>query len=313
MSGGGGTEATSYVSKFSKAGEAVKKTYRMGPGKRAFMLGTAAVLTGIPLVIGIFGAIEGNKDAIAAAVAIFLAMSFAIFILVFFAWFPRMTFDRDGITTRGSIGFSSVTVPWHNIETFYWLPGKEGLVLRQSQQVKALQKLKNWAHITYQGSPMYDDQQREWIMQERYVQLSPFAHAFLHGDALEQLDALQPRLAELLRGMLPAYAEQKGKDRRAVWWALGLIVLFTGLAFGAAAIDWHVPAGIKDFSDRFGPWVLFGLQLVMALGVSCYGILNLNSSWYYLKLKQYGVALMWLLMGLLQFGLALAFIGAALS
>jgi hypothetical protein len=156
--------------------------------------------------------------------------------------------------------------------------GREGLVLRESLNVKATQRLSNHAGIRFNGVSMYDPEQEQLIAEQRWVPINSFAGWLRQGKLLDDLRRFAPNLADEYVAALPEIQTQKKRNtRNTIIFVVAMILILT-------------------------PAVLFGLM----------AIVNLQATWRRLRQKNIGYALLWFSAALIQGLIAMALLGECL-
>ena len=88
------------------------RSYGLGPKRKWVMYGAIiGLLAALALI-----AVADPKGGIAAALVLLVAIAPTIAILGFFARYPRLTVTAEGLRLRGAMGFSTIFVPWSNLE-----------------------------------------------------------------------------------------------------------------------------------------------------------------------------------------------------
>jgi hypothetical protein len=208
--------------------------YHMSPRRRWLLLGMGGLLILGPGAMIVIGSVIGDNALVAVGIIFSLMMSPLAIFLFWMGNFPRLTVSPQGIVARGVVGFSTVEVPWDGIEKLLMRPNKQALVLRVPLNTKAAKRLSRWRHMTYRGVPMYDDEQKQYIAEERYVQIAVFYYWFKHGELLNEIRAYAPRLGEQYDAQQGEFAEMKKKEAKEWLIAAGIVaaIIAAMIAFG---------------------------------------------------------------------------------
>ena len=277
---------------FASVGQHV---YRMSPVRRAILDGVALALLAVPAAIFI-----ANPRVSGGAVLIFLCLSPTIAILLFSAWYPRLTLSAEGIRARGAIGYSSILVPWHNVERVWLRANKEGLILRAPLQNRAANRWKNWTGISYMGARLFDDEQQRYINEQRYLPLQIFAYWLRHGDLSAELANRAPALAGDLEAQQAGYRKEQSAANRVILWVFAgsLLIVAGTIAYAIWAHGQPPPqraalAKGEQFLDRFA-----GRAFALALVI--YAMINIRAAFGFLQRKEVGYAAFWFLYAMIQ-------------
>jgi hypothetical protein len=269
--------------------------YRLSPLRRVILDGVAVALLALPA-----GILIANPMAIGVAGLIFLCLLPTLFILLFTAWYPRLTVSSEGIRVRGAIGYSSLLIPWNDIERVSLRANKEGLILHQPLESRAAARWKNWSGVRFFGSSMFDDEQQRYINQQRYVPIQIFAYWLRHADLATEIAGYAPALAEGLQAQEAGYRKEQSKANRTILWLFAITLLICAGTIGYAAWSRNQPpaqraalARGEHFLDRFA-----GRAFALSLGV--YALVNLQASFGFLKRKQPAYAAFWFLFAAIQ-------------
>ncbi len=180
---------------------ALPHVYRMSPLRLVILEGISLLLLAFPACFLIAG-----PKAVGMAFILFLCVSPTLFILLFTAWYPRLIVSPEGLRVRGAIGYSSLLIPWSNIERVWMRANKEGLILREPLQNRAAARWKNWTGMTFLGGRFFDDEQQRYIEEQRYVPLQSFGYWLRHSELETELAGYLPALADDMRPKSPAIA-----------------------------------------------------------------------------------------------------------
>src|SRR3569833_249715 len=208
--------------------------YHMSPRRRWLLLGIGGLLIAGPGVMIVSGSIIGDNALMAVGFVFGLFMFPLAIFMIWMGNFPRLTVSPQGIVARGVVGFSTVDVPWDGIEKLLMRPNKQAFVLRSPLNTKAAKRLSRWRHMTYRGVPMYDDEQKQYIAEERYVQIAVFYYWFKHGELLNEIRAYAPRLGEQYDAQQIEFAEMKKKEAKEWLIAAGIVaaIIVVSIALG---------------------------------------------------------------------------------
>ncbi len=289
------------------------RSFKLSPIRLWFAGSVVVFLAAIPflLVIGAILHPESNF-LMAAGILAVIMLPFAGF-LGFCVWYPTLFVGPAGVTVRGCLGFSTVVLPWENIERLRLSPATEALILRNPLEDRLANKLRNWAGTTMAGAPLFNDEQRQLIAEGRYVPVEPYAWWFEHGELLNTIRQFSPALVE-------HFAEDRKAARAADSSKKTVIIIVSAIT--AVALTIAVLAGL--YSDDLSPetrsrldgWgnsfeavAGWGLAVVFTL----YGVVNLINAYGHLRKGNFGIAFLWFAMGVIQLLLCLAILGSKMT
>jgi hypothetical protein len=279
--------------------------YRLSPLRRVILDGLATALIAVPAAILI-----SNPKGVGGAALILLLLSPTLVILLFTAWYPRLSVAPEGLRIRGAIGYSSLLIPWKNIERLWLRANKEGLILREPLESRAAARWKHWTNVSFLGGKFFDDQQQVYIDQQRFVPLAIFAYWLRHGDLATDLIAQAPWLAEQSQAQESAYRQEQSAYNRKIVWVVVISAFICAGTFGLAIYNSHQPpaqqaefAKGQEFLGRFA-------GRAFALSLSLYAMLNLQAAVGLLRRKQPGYAAFWFLYAMIQILLVIGIFGS---
>jgi hypothetical protein len=278
-----------------QAATPLPEVYRLSPLRRVILDGIAAMMFALPA-----GLLICAPKAAAAAGLILLCLAPTIAILAFSAWYPRLIVAQDGLHVRGAIGFSSLVVPWTNVERIWLRANKEGLVLREPLKSRAAARWKNWTGVTFLGGKFYDDEQQVYIDQQRFVPLAIFAYWLRHDQLGSDLVARAPWLGDEMQAQEASYRKDQSKYNRKIVWVLAISAVIIAATLGLAIYNQHQPpAQQAEFAkgeqalDRFA-------GRAFALSLSLFALFNIQAAIGLLRQRKPGYAAFWLFYALLQ-------------
>jgi len=269
--------------------------YRLSPLRRVILDGVAVVLLALPAAI-----LVANPAAFAIVGLILLCLSPTLFILLFSGWYPRLVVAPEGLRVRGAIGYSSLVIPWGNIEGIMLRANREGLILREPLQSKSAARFKNWSGVRFYGASLYDADQQRLIDERRYVPLAIFGYWLRHAELAAELAHYVPSLADELRAKEPGYRREQSKYNRTIAWVFAISLLIMAGTAGAAIYMRHQPPAQRAvFEEGNRALGLFaGRAFAFALGI--YAMINIRAAWGFLQRKQPGYAAFWLSYAVIQ-------------
>ena len=263
--------------------------------RRVILDGVAFVFLALPAAI-----LVANPAAYMVVGLILLCLSPTLFILLFSAWYPRLVVGPEGLRVRGAIGWSSLLIPWGNVEGVMLRANKEGLILREPLQNKSVARYKNWSGVRFSGASLFDEEQQRLIEEQRYVPLAIFGYWLRHAELAAELASYVPSLADELRAKEPGYRKEQSKYNRTIVWVFAISLLIMAATAGAAIYVRHQPPAQRAaFAEGNRALGLFaGRAFAFALGV--YAMVNLRAAWSFLQRKQPGYAVFWFLYAAIQ-------------
>ena len=233
-----------------------------------------------------------------------------LFILLFTSWYPRLTVSPEGIRIRGAIGYSSLLIPWTNVERVSLRANKEGLILREPLQNRSVARWKNWTGVSFLGARFFDDEQQRYIDEQRYVPIAIFAYWLRHGDLATELASHAPSLVDEMRAQQPGYRKEQSAANRTIMWVFVISLLICAGTAGYAIWSRHQPpeqrATMAKSENALG--LFAGRAYALSLGL--YALMNLNVAFSFWKRKQPGYAAFWLFYAMIQILLVAAIFGS---
>jgi hypothetical protein len=274
---------------------ALPHVYRLSPLRLVILEGISLVLLAIPACF-----LMAGPKAIGMALVMFLCVAPTVFILLFTAWYPRLTVMPEGLRVRGAIGYSSLLIPWSNIERVWMRANKEGLILREPLQSRAAARWKNWTGMTYMGGKFFDDEQQRYIDEQRYVPLQSFGYWLRHSELETELAGYLPALADDMRAQEPGYRlEQSKYNRKIVWVFVISAVIMAGTFLTANYAQHQPPAQRAAFEEGNRALGLFaGRAYALSLGI--YALLNIRVAASFWRRKMPSYAAFWLFFAVIQ-------------
>lgn len=286
------------------------QSYRfpLARNRRRLICAGITFFIGLPVVLVLGGALAGDTSLLATGGIVgALMLPFALY-LAWALWRPVLVLSAQGVFLRGIIGSGEISVTWDQIEALRLDAGGEGLVLKDPMENRFSTRLRNWAGLRVNGAPITAANNLPYIAQCRFIPLDAFAAWFEDGSLRDAFAAHAPQLmvnfdVERSQALAP-----NRKDRKVVAWVLGLTGIYVLGVIGFALADFELSPAWSSAANGF--WKL--LFLVVALGMAAVVWSNLRSVRHYLAERQWGMAVFWLLAGLVQAGIGLAALAEAL-
>jgi hypothetical protein len=279
--------------------------YPLSPLRLAILDGISLALVALPAAVLI-----SNPAGIRGALLIFLCLAPTLSILLFTSWYPRLTVSPEGIRVRGAIGYSSLLIPWTNIERMSLRANKEGLILREPLRNRAIARWKNWTGVSFLGAKFFDDQQQQYIDEQRYVPIAIFAFWLRHGELATEIASYAPSLAKDIRAQQPGYRKEQSAANLTMMRVLAISLLICACTIGYAIWSRNQPperrarlAKGESELDRFA-----GRAFALSLGI--YALMNLRAAFSFWKRKQAGFAAFWLVYAVIQILLVAGIFGS---
>ena len=285
-------------------------TFGLSPRRQYFLLAAAAFFCLFPTALVVGGLISGDTAAASAGMITACIMLPFVAFMLFWAYYPRLTVDASGINLRGTIGLASIFVPWKNVERLRLTPMSEGFILRDPLDTKATQKLRNYSGVVLRGAAMYDQEQRQFMSDLRYVPFEAFAHWLDRGTLLRAIEQYAPNLVSNFTAERAAAKRIDPRDKRIiiVVSAIAVLALITAVLFGIYGESLSTSTQAK-LASVVNTVTYFCLWLAAA-GLTVYTCVNLRSAWQLLRERQYGQAVLWSGLAAMQVLVILAIIGA---
>ena len=209
---------------------------------------------------------------------------------------------------RGAMAFSTIFIPWSNLQQVRLKANAEGLILREPLTCRAAASFKNWAGMRYGGSALFDADQHHYILLQRYVPLQSFAYWFRRGELLAQIQQHAPWLTDDLKGQEPSYEESKTRERRKLIWIFGISAVICLVAGVVGLLNPELSPKHQAVVNHGFTAANHVVSWCLGIGLAGYAIYNLLAAWKFASRKQYGYAAMWLLMAIFQLLLLLTVI-----
>ena len=102
------------------------KVYRVSPWRRLILLVTAVFLLSIALLAGIAVWVAKDQAVVWIGAGVACTFSSLAALFVFIAWYPRLVLSGEGIQVCATITFSTVFIPWDNVERLRLNSGATG-------------------------------------------------------------------------------------------------------------------------------------------------------------------------------------------
>jgi hypothetical protein len=263
-----------------------KKIYGPNPRARNIMLGMWLFFA-VPLTL--LGLIE-RDPAILLAVVILTAIMLPI------CWFAlrtaKLVITADGIELRQA--GANVSTPWSNIAALRMQHGAEGLVLHQPMNGKGAERLAAVSGVSVGGAPMYDDERRQLLCEQRFIPLDGFSYWLhkgdLHETIMQRATALNAELTHALETTPPG----EKMPRKTLALIIVIIVSATGLGI-TSAIYPAVQSAVEP---------IIGVALMLAFGV--YALKHFYDALTHLRARHFGRFALSLLIALFQVIIAIA-------
>jgi len=263
-----------------------RHVYGVSPWRRRLLYGIWALFA-VPLTVG--GLVSGEAALLTTA-AIFTAIALPIFVWALRT--ARLTVTPDRIELRQAGG--TLETSWSNVEQIRLVRGAEGFVLREPMQGRGADRFATTSQVVIRGAPLYDPYRRQLLAERRFIPIEAFSYWLTHGDLRQVLSARAPDLVR--QGDLTA-----ADERRARKGSTGRILLVSAIVLAAGS------AGVlaATHSD-VGPVVTRVVLSAVALAVAVLAVRNALSAVSLFRSRQYGSALLWCAVAVLQVLLVLA-------
>ncbi len=272
---------------------AAGKVYGPNPRARNIMLGMWLLIAG-PLTA--LALIE-REPVILLAVLLISAIMLPIF------WYAlraaRLILTAEGIEAKQA--GARVATAWSNIAAIRMQRGAEGLVLHQPMTGSGPERLAAVAGMSVGGAPMYDDERRQLLAEQRFIPLDGFSHWLHKGDLYEKIRERSTALSDEL-AQVPGSSSVSEKTTKKT---IALIVLTIVVSVGLAV------ASIISPTTKSAVYALISLALTFALGA--YACVNATAAVQRFRAGQYGWFVFSLLLALLQALFALVALGSAID
>ena len=143
----------------------------MYPWLHALFLVFMGFFAGIGLLILKMGG-RGHDDHVAWYALGFMEL-LALLLYVPLVWYQRVKLGPRGVLVR-ALG-CHVATSWENVERFHFRDFSHvGLVTRQPLVGKDAEKLRQTSDLNYYGLAVYDESERRWLRDGRYLPLKGF-------------------------------------------------------------------------------------------------------------------------------------------
>jgi hypothetical protein len=269
--------------------QAAETIYGPSPRARHIMLGVW-LLFAVPLTL--LGLVE-REPAMLLAVAILSAIMLPIFWFVLRA--AKLILTDSGIELR-QVG-ARVSTPWSNIAAIRTQSRMEGLVLHQPMSGKGAERLAAVSGFSAGGAPMYDEERRRLLYEQRFIPLDGFAYWLHNGDLHETITRHATAINTGIAYTPGTPPPSEKTPKKTI--ALIIVIIAASLGLGIAS---SLSPTVKSAVE---PMIAFALML--AFGV--YACANFYAAVTRLRAWQFDGFGFALLMALIQAALAFAALG----
>ncbi|MEO8135667.1 MAG: hypothetical protein ABI831_17025 [Betaproteobacteria bacterium] len=218
------------------AASATRRQFFMRPVAHVTFLGIMGTFVLVGILIALF---DDTARGAGAFVAVFMLFLTAVLYLPLI-WYQRVKLTDNGIMVR-ALG-CTVATGWDNLEQFILRPGgSAGIVTRKPMTGSGVERLRRYRNLGYNGIPRHDEDERQWLLEGRYLPLQGFNHAVKNGALQREIAQFSPALPGLHAD--PA-ARPVDRSRKALpWWFWVVIALLVG---GSVAAGLLMPPAMQQ-------------------------------------------------------------------
>jgi hypothetical protein len=91
--------------------------------------------------------------------------------------------------------------------------------------------------MTVKGQPMYDEEQKQYIAEKRYLQIAVFFYWFKHGELLNEIRAYAPRLGQQYDEQQTEFQAMKKTEIKEWLYALVIVGVIAAIAIAAGVFS----------------------------------------------------------------------------
>lgn len=225
------------------------------PARQFFARPGVHILVLVPmalLFIGGIASLVGDPGNAAGGILTGLAVVLTLILYIPFVYRIRLRLGPAGV--RASAPLCVLETTWDNVERLYLRGTHAGIVTRQALSGKGPERLRK----SLLSINPYDEQENEWLSQDRYIPLRGFEHAVKSGAVERAVTAWAERAVTA-----PEPAPPPQRVPLKAWIIIGLCI--------AAALIVVSMGGVVE--KRVSSIVLFAGLLAGTVGAFCHGLL----------------------------------------
>lgn len=165
-----------------------RRVYHISPWRRTFIWWLAG-----PMILGGVVCLPlPGEGLVLGGTLLGLGLAVGLF-YHFMVSYARLIFTAEGVELR-QMGYW-LQAPWTQVAALRTQRAGEGLILAEPMISRGAARLSRMRHFSYQGAPMYDEEQRALLHEQRFIPIEAFAWHLRRGDMAARLRALAPQLA----------------------------------------------------------------------------------------------------------------------
>ena len=248
------------------------RIYRISPIRQGAMIGACAIIMG-PLIISAWF----TDNSVLLIVTVIVAAVFILF-LWFFGYYPSLTFSRAGIELN-YIG-CHLKAPWNNVANLWQEQGSEGFLLHNPMTEPGAARLARSTNFRFAGTSFYGSSQRQqWINEQRFIPIEPFAWWLHHGNLQQDLRAFTPWIEAM--SLQPTKKKNLPVGRK----IFVVTIILSALALGLLLAANLIPPNVERLVYRT-------IAVLMIVGISVYILLNVVHMVNHIRTKNLNASLL---------------------
>lgn len=270
-------------------------SYTAGPRQRAKVRLCAGLFCAVPASCLVGGLVTTTEALVAISLLVAcITLPAAAYL---FRWFRklRLSISSYGIQVQGN-SQPERWIAWQEIEKVSMTPHAEGLIVSQ-----AIAPASELSQLQYAGAPLMHPAAQTYARQGRFVDLKPFRESLTDTTFLKLLHLYAPHLDLTPAAPAPRVPNANAK----LFW----IITLGTIAMSLIGYAGYTSTESNAFTDLFE--VSFSLLLAVILLI--YAVKNAVASVQRLRAQQFGFALLWILMSLVQAGAGVMFLSSGLG
>lgn len=226
-----------------------RSIYRVSPWRRAVFWCVFAPFLALGLALWIGGDDESTRTAGVTVTLIIGAF------LVAWEWLLSRTYVA--LTVHGvelhQLGMQ-LRAPWSDVVALSLRRGREGFIVERPLEGRGAARLAALTSIGIGGAPLYDDEQRQRLREQRFIPIEAFAWRVQHGTLAREIARLAPHVQI---GGEPPVAERT--DIKKLAW-IGLLVA-VALGCGIWLPASYMGAAVTVLQALAAPFALLGIGI----------------------------------------------------
>jgi hypothetical protein len=274
------------------------RTYQISPRRRAVLYGCWGIMA-VPLVIG---GLASQEPALTTAGVLVSAIMLPLFWIVLRV--ARLTLTSEGLEVR-QVG-ASMKTSWTNVAGVRLDRGSEGFVLREPLSSPGAARMADAANVVVRGAPLYDDERRRLLTEQRFIPIEAFAYWLHRGDLRDAVAGFAPHVFSPAASAEVAALTGHRSPQKLSTGRLMLIVSVIGVAMAAGVAIAMQPALEQSIAVQ-------ALEAIVGVALGVIAIGNVMSAVHRVRARRYASGLLWAIVAGLQILIVLAMLGHFLA